>query len=210
MTVRTLSEHIQLCIANPLYTERSHVAATETRPPSGPFDFSAIDPKLLLPSSSLLQPVTSPKPRAHTVPLASPTIRRRDLGQLMPSLGKAPIVPPVQDVLRFSSLPCSLEPSAESMDVDILAKFSKGSEDDGNPARSRTPAPPSELGGSSPCRISATEVKALPCSNEQLPSVESGLVVIASNVSPQPSTSDVRVLFSCSTLWYSHTCSYLR
>jgi hypothetical protein len=109
MTVRTLSEDIQLCIANPLYTERSHVAATETRPPSGPFDFSAIDPKLLLPSSDLLQPVTSPKPRAHTVPLASPTIRRRDLGQLMPSLGKAPIVPPVQDVLRFSSLPRSLE-----------------------------------------------------------------------------------------------------
>lgn len=119
------------------------------------------------------QPSASSKQRAHTVPLVSPTIRGRDLGQLMPSPGKESIVPLVHDVLRFSSLPCSFEPLADRMDVNTSEK----SEPDRNPARLRTPPPPKELDSSS-CKISETEVKRLPSSHNELPFVATGLDVM--------------------------------
>ncbi|KAH9996661.1 hypothetical protein BJV74DRAFT_280065 [Russula compacta] len=103
------------------------------------------------------QPSASSKQRAHTVPLVSPTIRGRDLGQLMPSPGKASIVPPVHEVLRFSSLPCSFEPLAARMDVNTL---SEKSEPDRNPAALQT------------------EVTSLPSSHNELPSVATGLDVM--------------------------------
>jgi hypothetical protein len=136
------------------------------------------------------QPGLSSKQRAFTVPLC-----HRDLGRLMPSPGKVSIVPPVHEVLRFSSLPCSREPIAHAMDVDNIAKLSEESERVGNPSESRTS--PSHQGlDSSSCRTLVMEDKSPP-SICQLPSVASGQEVISSNssnVSPSvlPQSSNVR------------------
>ncbi|KAI9462614.1 hypothetical protein F5148DRAFT_218134 [Russula earlei] len=149
--------------------ELPHIAISEAKQPSGPFDFSSINPNV--PSFS-----TSPgqKPRAHTVPLVSPTVLRWDLGQLMPAPGEAHIVPHVREVLRFSSLPHSRGP------LDNIAKLSGESKQDLNLAGSCTPPPPPPESDSSLCKSSITEVM------DSLPS--GSLEVIPSSVAPSISS----------------------
>jgi hypothetical protein len=167
--------------------EQSHPAVTETRRPDGPFDFSAINPGLF-PCTSQGQPgASSSKERAHTFPLDSPTIRRRDLGQLMPSPGKASIVPLPHEVLRFSSLPRSLGPSTDAMTVDndANAVLSEESKCDKSPERSQTP-PPTELDSSSSLEAPMTEVESTPIPNSQQLSVASGLEVMTFSLTQIP------------------------
>ncbi|KAF8496431.1 hypothetical protein F5888DRAFT_1703821 [Russula emetica] len=166
--------------------EQSHVGVAETRRPNGPFDFSAVNPELL-PSTSHEQHGASTKQRAHTFPLDSPTIRPRDLGQLMPSPGKASIVL-LQDVLRFSSLPRSLGPSTDAMaiDNDVNAKLSEESKRDKSPERSQTPPPSTELDSSSSLETQMTEEKCTTTPNSQHPSVTSGLEVMTFSLTQLP------------------------
>jgi len=113
----------------------------------------------------------------------------------MPSPGKVSIVPPVHEVLRFSSLPCSPGPLADVMDVDKIAKLSEESERVRNPSKS--PTSPSHKGlDSSSCKTPVAEDKNLP-SISQLPSVAPGQEATPStpsNVSPSalPQSPDVR------------------
>ena len=167
--------------------EQSHLAVTETKRPNGPFDFSAIKPGLF-PCTSHGQPVaSSSKERAHTFPLDSPTIRRRDLGQLMPSPEKASIVPLPHEVLRFSSLPRSLESSTDIMTVDNDANaiLSEEPKRDKSPERSQTPPPPTELDSSSSLETPMTEVERTP-TNSQQPSVASSLEVMTFSLTQLP------------------------
>jgi hypothetical protein len=107
----------------------------------------------------------------------------------MPSPGKASIVPHVREVLRFSSLPHSLEPLPRGMDIDHIANLSEGPNLDQSPVASRTPP---QRESDSSCKISLTEVKDSRSDDYQPPVVASGLEVIVSNVSPvRPSSSDV-------------------
>jgi hypothetical protein len=102
----------------------------------------------------------------------------------MPSPGKVPIVPPVHEVLRFSSLPCSLEPLANAMDVDNIAKLSEESERVRNPCGSSCASPPQkETDSSLSCKTPVVEDNSIPPVS-QLPSVVPGLEVILSNVPP--------------------------
>lgn len=160
------------------YPERSHLAVAETKQPIGPFDFSVINPELLFSCTSPGQPGPSPKQRAHTVPLVSPIIRRRDLGQLMPSPEKASIVPPPHEALRFSSLPRSLESFTDAINVDYNAKLTEEPERDKSPKGSHTPPPPKKIDFSSSFETPTTEVKSTPTLNSEHPSVASGLGVM--------------------------------
>jgi hypothetical protein len=137
----------------------------------------------------------SSKQRAYTVPLVSSTIGHRDLGRLMPSPGKVSIVPPVHEVLRFSSLPCSLEPLVNTMDVDNTAKLSEESERVRDLSKALTPPPHRGLDSSS-CQTPVAGEKSSP-SISPLPSVTLGQEIIPSNpsdASPSvlPQSSDVR------------------
>jgi hypothetical protein len=116
----------------------------------------------------------------------------------MPSPGKVSIVPPVHEILRFSSLPCSPGPLANVMDVDKIAALSEASERVRDPSKSSTS--PSHNGlDSSSCKTPVAEDKNLP-STSQLPSVVPGqeaipsIPSIPSNVSPSalPQSSGVR------------------
>jgi hypothetical protein len=166
--------------------EQSHLAVTETRPPNGPFDFSAVNPELL-PCTSHEQPEASSIQRAQTFPLDSPTIRLRDLGQLMPSPEKASIVP-LQDVLRFSSLPRSLGPSTDAMTVDndANAKLSEESKRDKSPESSQTPPPSTELDSSSSLETPMSEEMCTTTPNSQHTSVASGLEVMTFSLTQLP------------------------
>lgn len=187
---------VAYCVLPTTYAEPSHVPVTDTKQPNGPFDFSAINPKLPLSSVSSGQRGMSSKQRAHTVPLLSPTICRRNLGQLMPSHGNVSIVPPVHETLRFSSLPCSLESSADAMDVDNIAKLSDESQGATNSLGSRTSPLQKELDSSSSCETPVVEDKSSPTipTGDQLPLAAPSTEVIPSNVSDSvpPSSSDVR------------------
>jgi hypothetical protein len=192
--VGTFSWNRELYFADDSYPGQSHVPVGEARQPSGPFDFSAISPQQLHYTTSPGQVGVSSKQRAYTVPLVSPTIFRRNLGRLMPSPGKVSIVPPVHEMLRFSSLPCSPGPLADIMDVDKIVKLSEESERVRNPSKSSSP---SHKGlDSSSCEAPIVEDQGLP-SSSQLPSVAPGQEVIPSNpsnVSPSalPQSLDVR------------------
>jgi hypothetical protein len=138
--VCTLNEDSDLWLTDDWYPEQSLLDVTETKQPSGPFDFAAINPGQLLPCASSGKPEASLKQRAHTFPLDSPVARRRDLGQLMPSPEKASIVvPPLHEVLRFSSLPRSLGPLTDAMTVDNPVKLTEESKRDKSPERLHTP-----------------------------------------------------------------------
>ena len=171
---------------NDWLAEQSHLAVTEPRRPNGPFDFSAVNPEVL-PSTSHEQLEVSPKQRARTFPLDSPTVRPRDLGQLMPSPGKASIVP-LQDVLRFSSLPRSLGPSTDAVTVDndANAKLSEESERDKTPERSQTPPPSTELDSSSSLETPMSEDKCPTTPSSQQPSAASGLEVMTFSLTQLP------------------------
>ena len=118
----------------------------------------------------------------------------------MPSPEKAPIVP-LREVLRFSSLPRSLEPLTDAMNVDNNAKLTEESERDKNPDRSHTPPPPKELDSSSLFETPMPEVKSTHTPKSQHPSVASGLEVMtfsltqlpamAPRISPEVPDSDV-------------------
>jgi len=209
MTVGASNWSSVLRFTNGSYAEPSHVPVTETKQPSGPFDFSAINPQLIS-SPSPGQRGMSSKQRAHTVPLLSPTICRRNLGQLMPLQGNASIVPPVHEALRFSSLPCSLEPSANAMDVDNIAKLPDESERVGNSSVSRTSPSQKELDPSSLCKTPVVEDKSLP-TIDQLPLAAPSPEVIPSNVSPSvpPPSSTVRPFSVLAELTFTLS-SYLR
>jgi hypothetical protein len=155
------------------------------------------------------QQAVSPKQRAHTVPLLSSTFCRRNLGQLMPSPGKASIVPPVHEVLRFSSLPRSLEPLADVMDVDNIAKLPEESQRVASPPRSRTPPSQKESDSSLSCKTPVGD-KSLP-STSQLPSVAADPKVILCYVSPSvlPLSLDVR-LYSVLAKIDTHICADTR
>lgn len=180
-----------LRFTNSSCAESSHVPATETKQPSGPFDFSAINPQLLLSSTSPGERGMYSKQRAHTVPLLSPTICRRNLGQLMPIQGNVSIVPPVHEALRFSSLPCSLSPSADPMGVDNIAELPDESERVGKFSVSRMSPSQKELDTSSSCSTPVVEDMSLP-TIDQLPLAAPSPEVIPSNVSPVPPSSIVR------------------
>jgi hypothetical protein len=168
------------------YPEQSHFAVAETKQPNGPFDFSAINLKPLHSCTSPGQAGASSKQRAHTVPLLSPVIRRRDLGQLMPSPEKASIVPPPHEVLRFSSLPRSLESFTDAMNADNNAKLTEESGRDRSPEGPRTPPPPKELDSSSPFEAPTTEVESTPTPNSEHPSVTPGLGVMTFSFTQLP------------------------
>ena len=127
------------------------------------------------------------KQRAHTFPLDSPTIRPRDLGQLMPSPGKASIIP-MQDVLRFSSLPRSLGPSTDAMTVDndANAKSSEESKRNKSPERSQTLPPSTELDSSSSLETPMSEETCATTPNSQLTSAASGLEVMTFSLTQSP------------------------
>ena len=117
--------------AHDAHPEESRV--TEAMQPSGPFDFSAINPTDLLSPKGSRQPGASWTKRAQSVPLASsPSAPHRDLGQLMPSPRKTVSVSPVRETLRFSSLPHTLEPLT---DDKVVRNFSSSTE----PARKKEP-----------------------------------------------------------------------
>lgn len=126
------------------------------------------------------------KQRAHTVPLDSPVTRRRDLGQLMPSPEKASIVPPLHEVLRFSSLPRSLGPSTDAINIDNPVKLAEESERDKSPERLRTPPPPKEQDSSFSLGTPMTEVKNTTSPNSQQHSVASGLEVMTFSFTQLP------------------------
>lgn len=186
MMVGALNWNPNLRLTNDWYSERSLLAATETKQPNGPFDFSAINTDLLLSCTSPGQPGASSKQRAHTVPLVSPTLRCRDLGRLMPSPEKASMVP-LHEVLRFSSLPRSLEPLTDALKVDNNAKLTKESERDKSFEGPRTPPPPppQELDPSSSFDTPTTEVTSTPTRNPHF-SVASGLDVMTFSFTPSP------------------------
>ena len=127
------------------------------------------------------------KQRAHTVPLVSPTLRCRDLGRLMHSPEKASMVP-LHEVLRFSSLPRSLEPLTDAMKVDNNAKLTEEPERDRSLEGSHTPPPPppKELDSSSSFETPTTEVTSTPTPNSQHFSVASGLDVMTFSFTPSP------------------------
>lgn len=170
---------------NDRLAEQSHLV-TEPRRPNGPFDFSAVKPEVL-PCTSHEQPEASSKQRARTFPLDSPTVRPRDLGHLMPSPGKASIVP-LQDALRFSSLPRSLGPSTDAVTVDngANAKLSEESERDKSPERSQTLPPSTELDSSSSLETPMSEDKCPTTPSSQHPSVASGLEVMTFSLTQLP------------------------
>jgi len=171
---------------NDRLAEQSNLAVTELGRPNGPFDFSAVSPEVL-PCTSHEQPEASSKQRARTFPLDSPTVRPRDLGQLMPSPGKASIVH-LQDALRFSSLPRSLGPSTDAVTVDndANAKLSEESERDKSPERSQTPPPSTELDSSSSLETPMSEDMCPTTPSSQHPSVASGLEVMTFSLTQLP------------------------
>jgi hypothetical protein len=105
----------------------------------------------------------------------------------MPSPGKAPIVP-LQDVLRFSSLPRSLGPSTDAMtiDNDAYAKVSEESKRDKSIERLQTPPPSTELDSSSSLETPMTEEKCTTTPHSQHPSVASGLEVMTFSLTQLP------------------------
>lgn len=152
----------------------------------------------------------SSKQRAHTVPLLSPTVCRRNLGQLMPLQGNVSIVPPVHEALRFSSLPCSLEPSADAMDVDNIAKLRDESERVEDSSVSRALPSQKEIDSSSSCKTPVVEDKSFP-SIYHLPLVAPSPEVIPSDVSPSvPSPSSTVRSFSVLAELTFTLSSYLR
>lgn len=105
----------------------------------------------------------------------------------MPSPEKASIVP-LQDVLRFSSLPCSLGPSTNAMTVDndANAKLLEESKRDKSPERSQTPPPSTELDSSSSIETPMTEEMCTTTPNSQHTSVASGLEVMTFSLTQLP------------------------
>lgn len=187
MTVCTLNEDSDLWLTNDWYPEQSLLDVTETKQPSGPFDFAAINPEMLLSCASPGNPEASLKQRAHTFPLDSPVARRRDLGQLMPSPEKASIVvPPLHEALRFSSLPRSLGPLTDVMTVDNPVKLTEESERDKSPERLRTPPPPKEQDSSFSFATPMTEAKDTTTSNSPHHSFASGMEVMTFSFTQLP------------------------
>jgi len=105
----------------------------------------------------------------------------------MPSPGKASIVP-LQDVLRFSSLPRSLGPSSDTMTVDndANAKLLEEFKRDKSPERSQTPPPSTELDSSSSLETPMTEEECTTTPNSQHTSVASGLEVMTFSLTQLP------------------------
>jgi len=105
----------------------------------------------------------------------------------MPSPGKASIVP-LQDVLRFSSLPRSLGPSTDAMTVDndANAKLSEEYKRDKSPERSQTPPPSTELDSSSSLETPMTEETCTTTPNSQHISAASGLEVMTFSLAQLP------------------------
>ncbi|KAI0301572.1 hypothetical protein B0F90DRAFT_1718343 [Multifurca ochricompacta] len=146
--------------------------------PCGPFDFSVIDSKQ---ESSFIysgHPAVSSK-RAHSVPLVS----QRDLGQLMPSPRKTPLVSPQREVLRFSSLPRILEPLADDMSILNIAMLPSYPEHAKYLAESHVSPTTKELGPVSSCEVPAMGVNNV-SSHNGFSSVASSLEVIDSSLSP--------------------------
>ena len=105
----------------------------------------------------------------------------------MPSPGKTSIVP-LQDVLRFSSLPRSLGPSTDAMTVDndAIAKLSGESKRDESPERSQAPPLSTELDFSSELETPMTEEKCTTTPNSPDLSVASGLEVMTFSLTQLP------------------------
>ena len=166
--------------AHDLHPEEFRV--TETTQPSGPFDFSAITPKDLLSPTSSRQLGASWTKRAQSVPLASPSVLHRNLGQLMPSPRKTVSVSPVRETLRFSSLPHTLEPLANDMGVPTVGKSPTESEREQGPTTSHTSPVPNEI--DIPSREEpAPGADALRSCDDQFPAAGPSLEVTASDVS---------------------------
>lgn len=113
----------------------------------------------------------------------SPSVPHRDLEQLMPSPRKTTLVSPVREALRFSSLPRTLEPLVDHMEVRKVGKSPTESQREKEPTASPvlpasnetdTPLPEKPTPGANTLR---------PC-NDQFAATGPSLVVTASDVSP--------------------------
>jgi hypothetical protein len=166
--------------AHDLHPEESRV--TETTQPSGPFDFSALSSKDLLSSTGSRQLGASWTKRAQSVPLVSPSVPHRDLGQLMPSPRKL-LVSPVRETLRFSSLPHTLEPLADAMVVRNVGRPLTEPEREEEPTASHALPATNEM--DNPSREKPTpEADALPSCNDQFPAAGPSLDADASLAGP--------------------------
>ncbi|KAI9465677.1 hypothetical protein BJY52DRAFT_477970 [Lactarius psammicola] len=167
--------------AHDLQPEESRV--TETTQPSGPFDFSAITPKDVLSPTGSRQLGASWTKRAQSAPLVSPSVPRRDLGQLMPSPRKTTSVSPVRETLRFSSLPHTLEPLANDMVVRNIGRSPTESEREKEPSASHTLPTSNEMG--TPLHDKPTPgADTLRSCSDQSPAAGPSSEVTASDVSP--------------------------
>ena len=165
--------------AHDLHPEESRI--TETTQPSGPFDFSAISPKDLLSPTRSTQLGASWTKRAQSVPLVSPSVSHRDLGQLMPSPLKAAPVSPVRETLRFSSLPSTFEHLADGVVIRNVGRSPTESEREKDPPASHTLPTLDET--VAPLREKPTTAADTLC-NDQFPAAAPSLEVTASDVSP--------------------------
>ena len=162
-----------------LHSEESRVA--ETTQPSGPFDFSAITSKDLHSPTGSSQQGASWTKRAQSVPLVSPSVPHRDLGQLMPSPQKTAPVSPVRETLRFSSLPSTLKHLADDMVVRNVGRSQTESKREKDPPASHILPTLDEM--DTPLREKPTTV-ADTSYNDQFPAAGPSLEVTASDVSP--------------------------
>jgi hypothetical protein len=164
-----------------VHPEESRVA--ETTQPSGPFDFSAISSKDLLSPTGSSQPGVSWTKRAQSVPLVSPSVPHRDLGQLMPSPRKTAPVSPVREPLRFSSLPSTLEHLASNLVVRNVGRSLPESEREKEPPASDTLPTLNEV-DTPLCEQPTPRADTLRSCSDQSPAARPSLKVTASNLSP--------------------------
>ena len=107
----------------------------------------------------------------------------------MPSPEKASIVP--QDVLRSSSLPCSLGPLTDAMtvDIDASAKLPEESKLDKSPESSQTPPPSTDLDSSSGLEVMTFSLTQPPAVAPRIPSEEPDCDITPKPVNPPPTSS---------------------